>query len=156
MPHLIDGNNLLFALADVGIDVGRAGLCELLAGTLGGERVCVVFDGAPPPGGMARQITATGLEVRYSIGRTADEIIVARITADTAPRRLTVVSSDREIRRAAERRRCLVETSQEFARRLKRLAEPRQRPAAPEPPEKRRGLTAEQTEHWMREFGLDK
>ena len=48
VPYLIDGNNLIFALREVGPEVDRLGLCELLDRLAArGERVCVIFDGPP-------------------------------------------------------------------------------------------------------------
>jgi hypothetical protein len=152
MPVLIDGNNLIFALPD---SVGRSGLCDKLSTLLEKEpQICVVFDGPPPPGGLAGQIEATGIEVRYSAGRTADEVIMELISAHTAPRRLTVVSSDREIRKAARRRRCMVLTSPQFAKQLQEES-PRPSPPFQEPKEKQRGLTEQQSSEWLKEFGLE-
>lgn len=163
MPLLIDGNNLIHALARVGPNLGRAGLCKLLAalaepgrpGPLAGERVCVVFDGAAPRGRLAEQMKHDRLEAVYSAPRSADELILERIAADSAPRRLTVVSSDRELRRAGRRRRCKLARSEEFADALISASD-RPGPRAPaEPPEKRRGcLTPAETQAWMRELGL--
>lgn len=153
MPVLIDGNNLIFALSD---SVGRSGLCDKLSPLLEKEpQICVVFDGPPPPGGLASQIEETGIEVRYSAGRTADEVIMELISAHTAPRRLTVVSSDREIRKAARRRRCVVLTSPQFARQLQQEEHPRPLPPSHEPKEKQRGLTGQQSREWLKEFGLE-
>ena len=163
MPLLIDGNNLIHALARVGPDLGRGSLSKLLAalaepgrpGPLAGERVCVVFDGAAPRGPMAEQMKYDRLEAVYSAPRTADELILERIAADTAPRRLTVVSSDRELRRAGRRRRCKLAGSEEFADALVSASARPARPAPDEPPEKRRGcLTPAETQAWMRELGL--
>lgn len=152
MPYLIDGNNLMHA---VGADVGRTGLCKLLGPLVeAGQRVCVVFDGSSPPPGMAQQIDDTSIEAYYSGKRTADEVICERIAADSAPRRLVVVSSDRQIRAAAHRRRCVRLTSAEFAASLERLVEARHRRHQTEPVEKRLGLSEEQLEEWLREFGL--
>jgi len=156
VPFLIDGNNLIHALRQAGIEVGRVGLRQLLGRlSSGGEKVQLVFDGPPPaevPGGQSDD---RGLEVAYSAARSADELIVERIAGDTAPRRLTVVSSDREIRRAARRRRCRLATSQDFIEFLLRALVRRAKSRPAEPPEKRKGLTAEQARRWLRELGLD-
>ncbi len=158
VPYLIDGNNLMFALSEVHGEVGRQGLCRLLCDlAAAAQRVHVVFDG-PPPDGPANQGDQTSLTVDYAGGRTADAIILEHIAAESAPRRLTVVSTDREIRKAARRRRCGVQTSEQFARMLlrviqaKRTAKSRR---ADEPKEKRSGLNDQQTRNWLREFGLE-
>jgi len=160
MPYLIDGNNLMPALADVGPDVGREGLCRLLQPLIEqGQAVRVVFDGGPPPPGMAAQIEQTGVQVTYSGQKPADEFIVRRIESDFAPKMLTVVSTDSEIRRAAERRRCKILTSQEFARKLLHIHaarnKPKPPPKSPEVKGKQKGLNEKQTREWLKEFGFE-
>lgn len=165
MPLLIDGNNLMFALAEVGVDAGRSAVCRLVADLAAGgagaapasRRAHVVFDGPPPQGTLTEQIEDTRIEVTYSGTRKADAILIELIAADSAPRRLTVVSTDHEIRQAAHRRRCTSMTSADFARVLVR--EVLHRPSGPagagEPPEKRSGLTPEQVDQWLRDLGLE-
>jgi hypothetical protein len=159
MPYLIDGNNLMHALADAGPQVGREALCRLLKPLLAqGETAHVVFDGAEPPPGVAAQIEQTGVRVTYAAEQTADEVILKWIAQDTAPKRLTVVSTDKEIRRAAERRRCKAVTSQEFAKKLLRIDAAQRRPKpvrSPESGAKQKGLSEQETRRWLREFGLD-
>ena len=159
MPYLIDGNNLMPALEEAGPEVGRAGLCRLLQPLLKqGQAVHVVFDGSVPPAGMATQIEQTGVKVTYSGERTADEVILKWIAQDSAPKLLTVVSTDKEIRRAAERRRCKSVTSQEFALKLIHIDDARQRPKTPRSPEskgKQKGLSDQETRRWLKEFGFE-
>ena len=158
MPYLIDGNNLLHAMLEVGPEVGRASLCAMLAKLIEPEQhVCVVFDGPPPPEGLRQQIDDTGVQAIYSFDRPADDIICQRIDDNTAPRRLSVVSTDREIRRHASRRRCQTIVSDEFARLLlRRLARSQRQSQSAEPPEKRHGLGENQTtDDWLDFFGLD-
>ncbi len=111
MPVIIDGYNLLHAARryDEDGDLGRGQLCQLLGrwGRVARQEVLVVFDGAAPPEPLGRQLHGVGIEVIYSgPGRSADDLVVERIDASSAPRRLMVVSSDRQVRRAARRRRC--------------------------------------------------
>jgi hypothetical protein len=156
MSVLVDGNNLTFAMADAGLDSGRGALCRLL-GLLAertDQRVRVVFDGKSPPPGLAGQIADSRIEVLYSDRRKADAVIAELIQADSAPRRLTVVSTDHEIRQAARRRRCRSVVSCDFAAVLAGLRESRP-PRPGEPAEKRRGLTPQQTAQWLAEFGLE-
>ncbi len=159
MPYLIDGNNLMHALADAGPEVGREALCKLLKPLLAqGETAHVVFDGAKPPPGMAAQIEQTGVRVTYAAERTADEVILKWIAQHSAPKLLVVVSTDKEIRRAAERRRCKAVTSQEFAKKLLHMDAARRRPKPPKSAEsraKQRGLSEQDTRRWLKEFGLD-
>lgn len=151
MAYLIDGNNLLFALGDVGRGKLRR-MLEPLART--GQKVHLVFDGPAPEEETPEASEAPSVRVTYAGPQSADEVIEAVIAGHGSPRALTVVSSDREVRRAARRRRCRVLKSQTFARELSRL---RRRPKGPppEPPEKRRGLEPGQRDAWLREFGLD-
>ncbi len=156
MPVLIDGNNLIHALGGVGDDASRVHLCTLLAGLArGGEKVTVAFDGPPASSAAAERIAEFAMEVLYSgHGRSADAIITKLIAATTAPRLLKVVTTDREIRAAARKRRCPTTTSEQFARVLTRTAAAKA-PGQSEPPEKRHGLSAAQTDAWLRVFGFD-
>ena len=156
VPYLIDGNNLMYALHEAGAPVGQEGLCALLRELASsGEKVCVVFDGPSPPEAATAEITEHGVEVAFSGRKIADELIVQRIATNTAPRRLTVVSTDREIRRAGRKRRCKIVLSEQFAQALLRAARPAGRAAPAEPREKRHGLDPQQAQAWLREFGLD-
>ncbi len=157
MAYLVDGNNLMHALIGERGGPGRQGLVSLLAALVErGERVHVVFDGPPPPEGMRRQIASSGVRVSYSRSRTADDLLAELIAADSGPRELVVVSSDREVRRSARRRRCHTRTSESFAKTLRSAAgrSPGQGRSS-EPPEKTAGLSPEQTAEWLREFGID-
>ncbi len=158
MPVLIDGNNLLFAARDAQPDrpVGRARLCELLGqwSRRVREQTTVIFDGPTPPGELAAQIADRAIEVGYSESEKADSLIIARIQSDSAARRLVVVSTDREIARAAKRRRASPMRSDEFWELL--LADLARPPHTPlEPIEKRRGLSKGQADDWLRELGFE-
>jgi len=156
VPYLIDGNNLMYALAKAGASASRVGLCRLLEKlTAGGHRVRVVFDGPARAGSPTPQDEPANPAILYAVGRPADEIIEEFIAADSAPRRLTVVSTDHRIRRAARKRRCTTVTSEDFARTLLSAPHPDEKPPSPEPPEKRQGLRPEQTRKWLKEFGFD-
>ena len=156
MPYLIDANNLMHALAPVGYAVDREGLCELLGEAFAHEKVHVVFDGAEQTLAHTEFMLATGVDLSYAAGRSADAVIEERIAADSAPRRLTVVSTDHRIRSAARRRRCRSVTSEDFARQIQARLAPdahRRRPGMPQ--QKTDGLSPAETERWLREFGLD-
>ncbi len=157
MPILIDGNNLLFAAHDADPDrpVGRGRLGQILAewSLRTGEPVQVVFDGPAPPRVLAEQIGGQAIQVRYSgAGVPADDLVIREIDASSAPRRLVVVSSDREVARAARRRRCTAVRSDDFwSQVLAELSRPKRKPL---PPEKLHGLSRDQADRWAREFGL--
>lgn len=152
---LVDGNNVMYALRDAGVPAaGRAALCRLLGdfAAQSGLAVAVVFDGAAPREALAEQLADPRIEVHYSGRRTADEVLGEMIDAHTAPRRLTLVSSDHEVRAMARRRRCGRVDATTFALRL--LNPPPPRPAPVEPPEKRAGLEQGEVEQWLAEFGF--
>jgi len=168
VPFLIDGNNLMHALHDMGLEVGRGGLCRLMgrfteeggvdSNHTSSRKVRVVFDGAPPYGPLAEQIHDERIDVKYAVGQPADNVIIEYISADSAPRRLTVVSTDREIRTAARHRRCKTETSEDFAKTLVRMLERSRQTSTPqsvEPPEKSVGLAPEQTRAWLKELNVE-
>ena len=157
MPVLIDGNNLLFAAQkrDPEHPIGRTQLCELAGNwhRRTGDRVHIVFDGPAPGRQRAEQIGDRDVEVTYSGGETADAVIIALIQADSAARRLRVVSSDREIATAAKRRLAMPVRSEEFWIEMRRTLErePRRRL---DPAEKFRGADADEVDAWMEEFGF--
>ena len=158
MPLLVDGNNLLHAAwkHDPERLASRSTLCVLL-GTWSQrfrDPVHVVFDGPSPTAARREQIGHPDISMTFSGAVSADAVIIRELETHSAARRLTVVSSDREIRAAARRRRASSVASEEFwARLVARLA---QEPGQPlEPREKRAGLGDEQMDVWLREFGLD-
>jgi predicted RNA-binding protein with PIN domain len=159
VPVLIDGNNLLYAARKRGDDtllIGRSMLCDTLGrwASKTGTRVRVVFDGPMPTAARAAQIGNAAIEVSYSGPVTADAVVVQIIETDSAARRLLVVSTDREIIRAAKRRRAQPMRSEDFWPRVQAdLARPD--PTPDEPQEKEVGLSPDETERWLREFGLD-
>lgn len=158
MQVIIDGNNLLYAAhaADPERPVSRLTLCQVLGrwAELRNCKILVVFDGDEPVGGLARQMASTPVEVVFS-GRAAkaDDVIAEQIRIHSAPRRLRVVSTDREVAKAARRRESEALRSDQFWKRV-RSDISRPRPAADEPAGKKDGLSPEETESWLRDLGL--
>ncbi|MCG3128140.1 MAG: hypothetical protein CHACPFDD_03016 [Phycisphaerae bacterium] len=161
MPVLIDGDNLVHAARSVegtGLAIGRAAVCERVGrwARRRGERVRIIFDGRAPESGLREQITGTEVEVRFSgSGITADVAIAEALTADSAARRLLVVSSDRQVQRSARRRRAKAIGSSEFWVGIRRdLERPERRPG--EPREKFSGdqPDAAASNEWLRMFGF--
>jgi hypothetical protein len=116
MSLLIDGYNLMHAAGLLGrgrgrsaLESARLALLNFLAASLEPAelaRAIVVFDAAGAPPGLPQTLTHRGLCVRFARGYTsADELIEELIRQDSAPRRLTVVSSDHRLQRAAHRRK---------------------------------------------------
>lgn len=161
MPLLLDTYNILHVTGVLppevaGIDV--AGLIDLLAGSrYRAEQVVLVCDGNPHRGGPRFDSSAQHRVIFSGKKESADEVIMRLIAHSSAPRRLTVVTSDNEIIRAARRRRCPTITSEKL---LEDLAEdhaaPRARKSAAGAGKPRAPLTAAGVEEWIKVFGLDK
>ncbi|HWE35006.1 MAG TPA: NYN domain-containing protein, partial [Isosphaeraceae bacterium] len=120
----------------------------------------VVFDASSSPGDLPQRSTHQGISVVYAVdNECADERIEELIAAHSAPKTLTVVSSDRRIRLAASRRKAVAVTADDFWVKLDALKSRRhsgsdaQEPPAPvdRPPD--RVLTAEESAYWANEFG---
>ena len=165
MPILIDGYNLLnvasvpvSARGKANLEKARLALLNFLAESLDPEEVpktVVVFDAHDPPWGLPRQVRHKGLMVRFAAREEdADSLIEELILADSAPRQLTVVSSDHRIQRAAKRRRArAVDSDVWFAEVIRARKE--RHAAADEGPERPAGpLLEEDVQFWMREFGI--
>ena len=163
MALLIDGYNLLHVTGIVGRGLGpgtlersRRAMLNFIAASLQPSelgRATVVFDAKDAPPGLPRTVRHEGLTVRYASEHDeADELIEELIRADSAPRRLTVVSSDHRIQRAARRRKAIaIDSDQWYAqligrRRSQHLAEPSAdiKPGSP--------LSEEEVQRWLREF----
>jgi len=166
---MIDGYNLLFALGLVGTNQNaealrraRARLLKKVAETIPADerpRTVVVFDADRAPRGMPARQRYHEMTVLFAVDHEdADALIVELIAANSAPRRLTVVSSDRQIKRAARRRRAKAIDSATWyeavaARRGAASpasdATPRRRASAkPQSPP-----TPEEVESWLEVFG---
>ena len=116
MALIIDGYNLLHAIglpSSVGEPQAwrqaRTGLLNFLAASLEPGEIrttVVVFDSALSLRHLPRKLVYRGIEVRFSSEHaSADELIEELIRLESAPRRLTVVSSDHRVQQAARRRR---------------------------------------------------
>ena len=83
------------------------------------EKTCVVFDAANPPRDRPSSFAIQGLEVRFAVGYPeADDLIEELIASHSAPKRLTVVSSDHRVQQAAKRRGWTVFDSEPWFDRL--------------------------------------
>lgn len=159
MPTIIDGTNLLCTIQDR-VDEHEirteSELCRLLESyfALTAEEAEIVFDGAGPRDKSVFGV-AGRMEVFFSgFSKDADTVIEEKVQASTTPRRLTVVSSDRRLRKAAAARSATAIKSELFWGRVQAELR-RQRPVAKEPEAKQEGLTDGETEQWMGLFGLD-
>ncbi len=158
MPVIIDGHNLLWSIQKVeqdGQSISDVHLCQIIGRYLKliGEKGEIVFDGTGPPD-KGQFDNITNLEVFFSGRDTdADTIIEDKIRANTAPRRLTVVSSDRKLRKIARTREAISVKAEVFWSRLCRQLS--RKKTIKEPPEKHTGITEGETEQWLKLFGLE-
>jgi len=163
MQLIIDGYNLLNAVGILPRGVGpgslersRAALLNFLAESLPERErpnTTVVFDaGKDAPRGLPRRLEFRGITVHFaSQYDDADALIEELILADTAPRSLTVVSSDHRLQRAARRRRARsVDSDRWYAEVLARRRDDRAPPPdsrKPQPP-----TSAEDIAYWLDKF----
>jgi uncharacterized protein len=117
MSLLIDGYNLLNAAGILGrgrgpgsLERARQALLNTLVESIPADevpRTTVVFDASESPWGVARQQKHQGITVMFaSRDDDADTVIEELIEKDSAPKRLTVVSSDH---RSSARRNAAVQ-----------------------------------------------
>lgn len=176
MRWLIDGYNLMHAAGAVGdkevsgksFRRRRRRFLSTLADALGPERAretTIVFDANSSPGDFDLDTTFLELHLIFALGdESADDRIEQLIAAHSAPKSLTVVSTDHRLRRAAARRKARAVTSDRFLDELEtfrgtnRAVEP---PAAgtmerSSTPGRDVPLSSEEEAYWLNEFaGID-
>jgi uncharacterized protein len=166
MAIIIDGYNLLYASGILGrgrgpgyLERSRQALLNFLVESLEDKEVkscIVVFDASDSaPKGLPRTVNHRGIVVKYASGLpSADELIEELILADSSPRKLTVVSSDHRLHRAAKRRKATPTDSdiwfqQVVRRRVERQRTADQPTAKPDAPS-----TPSEINFWLRTFGV--
>ena len=167
MSLIIDGYNLLNStgISSRGrgpgnLERARQALLNTLAESLTEEeiaRTIVVFDASESPWGVARATTHRGITVQFAAkDEDADTVIEQMILADSAPKRLTVVSSDHRIQRAAKRRRAsAVDSDRWFSELLRQRAARSQASSAAADSKPTGPLSSGEVDHWLREFGIE-
>ena len=160
---LIDGYNLIHAVGVGGRIAGRGGLeraraalLSALAELLPGEeaaRTVVVFDAENPPPGLPRTLVAQGITVHFAADHEdADALLEELIARHSAPRSLTVVSSDHRLQRAARRRKARAVDSEAWYDEQLRKRQERGRVLVT-PAKRPEESPADETEYWLRQFG---
>jgi len=157
MPFVIDGQNLLRGVQktfEQFADISQHHLCKLISEYMRRKRsyANIVFDGTGP---RDREVffSIENIEVEFSgQDKEADDIIEILITQNSAPKRMTVVSDDRRIISAGQRRKAIHIDCISFWIGL--TDEPQKKRTPREPASKRDGITNSETEKWMKEFGL--
>jgi predicted RNA-binding protein with PIN domain len=163
MSLIIDGYNLMHAANIVGrgrgpgyLERSRLALLNLLAESLSSQELShatVVFDAAGAPPGLPATLNHRGLVVRFAKGyASADELIANLVQADSAPRRLTVVSSDHQVQRAARRRKARAVDSDAWYAELVQRRKERGQPSTPAPSKPAPRLSESDGEYWLRQF----
>jgi len=149
---VIDGHNLIGQMVEISLSDPHDE--EKLIARLEeyhrerGTPIIVVFDPgqAPPP---AKRLRGKGIKVLFAPpGSKADTLIINLLKKSPYPKGLTIVSSDREVRRAARARRAKMMTAQRFARMLSR---PKRLPFT-EPTIKEKELSSSEVKEWMAIF----
>jgi len=159
MPVVIDGYNLYHFARGIyledGVNLSIPAFCGIVEEWAGQARqkVLMVFDGSPPPAMRQNPKHYGGIALEYTGSEgDADSFIMNYISKNTAPKLLTVVSSDLQIRKAAGKRHCKVLKSDELwvkmARKLMR------KKPKPEPRSKTTGIMSYEREYWLKIFGL--
>ena len=155
---IIDGNNLLHSivkLSDEGESINDVQLCWIISRYLRAIRKQgeIIFDGAGPRD-KSQFDNIANLEVCFAgLGKDADTVIENKIKANTAPKRLSIVSSDRRLRDAARARRATAVKSEIFWNNLQKQLK-RKKPVK-EPEAKRVGLSESETKQWLEFFGIE-
>ncbi|NIQ70825.1 MAG: hypothetical protein GTN94_30295, partial [Candidatus Aminicenantes bacterium] len=120
---------------------------------LTGQKGEIIFDGTGPPDKSGFD-GISNLEVFFAgLGTDTDTIIEDKIIANTAPRRLKIVSSDRRLRKAARARKATSVKSEVFWNDIQKQLS--RKKTAKEPTAKRRGLSESETSQWLEIFGLE-
>jgi uncharacterized protein len=163
MALIIDGYNLLNAASIVSrggsrssLARSRTALLDFLADRLAAadrRTTTVVFDGRHAPPGLEPVVRHRGITVRFARpDREADDVIEELIQRDSAPRRLTVVSSDHRLHRAARRRRAAPVDSDVWFRQF--AQQPIQGEQAVDTPgDVEAELACPELDEWLRAFG---
>jgi hypothetical protein len=155
---IIDGHNLLHTICKTEEDpesISDVGLCRIVGRYLKliGRAGEMIFDGTGPRDKTGFD-NIGNLEVLFAgLGADTDTLIEDKIRVSTAPKRLTIVSSDGRLRKAARARKATAVRSEDFWNNVQRqLARKR---TTKEPAAKRQGLSGGETKQWLEFFGLE-
>ncbi|MHC4655898.1 MAG: NYN domain-containing protein [Planctomycetota bacterium] len=155
---IIDGHNLLHSIVNISEEaesINDVQLCWIISRYLRAIRKQgeIIFDGTGPRD-KSHFDNIANLEVCFAgLGKDADTVIENKIKANTAPKRLSIVSSDRRLRDAARARRATAVKSEVFWDNLHKQLK-RKKPVK-EPEAKRVGLSESETKQWLEFFGIE-
>lgn len=163
MALIIDGYNLLNAVgipseegSQGNLERARGALLNFLAKSLPRDqrkRTTVVFDaGQDAPRGLPCIVSNRDMTIHFaSHYDDADTLIEELILADSAPRSLTVVSSDHRIQRAAHRRRARGVDSDHWYLEILR-SRGQQDPTSPRLDKPQLPLSPQDVDYWLSRF----
>ncbi len=155
---IIDGHNLLHSIVNISEEaesINDVQLCWIVSKYLGAIRKQgeIIFDGTGPRD-KSQFDNIANLEVCFAgLGKDADTVIENKIKANTAPKRLSIVSSDRRLRDAARARKATAVKSEVFWGNLRKQL--RRKKPVKEPEAKRVGLSESETKQWLEFFGIE-
>ncbi len=161
MPVLIDGYNLYHYVRNLyqqqqQVELGLIAFCKLIEAwaARAKEKTTIIFDGTLPVEMKYEYPKLAYVKLVYSGHKqSADALIEQRIRESSAPKLLTVVSSDREILSIANKRKCKSITSQDYwtvvAKKLTR------KKRTPMPREKQKGLSSDELDYWVKIFKIE-
>jgi predicted RNA-binding protein with PIN domain len=172
MLWLIDGYNLMHAAGAIDKHVKngptfhrkRRRFLDVLAGALGADRAkqtTVVFDAKKPPADFPVESTYQGLSIIFALDdENADARIERLIAEHSAPKSLTVVSTDRRVRQAARRRKARSITSDDFLDAMDQFQRRESRPVTAPAPDRpaaavegeRSSPAADDADYWFDVF----
>jgi predicted RNA-binding protein with PIN domain len=157
MPLVVDAYNVLHVTGVLSPDLAGGDLAELAAliatSRYRRDSTLLACDGVRTP--AAAKVREPLVKVAFAGGgRTADEFIARFARASSAPRSLTVVSSDRTVLKVARRRGCETLTSERFLAQLEADRRSFRGPSAPGKPAGD-GMSRAALEEWMTTFGVD-
>jgi predicted RNA-binding protein with PIN domain len=164
---IIDGYNLLHASGLLGrgrgpgfLERSRQALLNFLVESLDEKslsRCTVVFDASEKtaPRGRPRITAHRGITVQYASGMpSADELIEELILKHSSPRKLTVVSSDHRLHRAAKRRKATPVDSDVWFRQVIRDRANRHRAADGGSAKPSEPASEFEVNWWLKKFGF--
>ncbi len=155
---IIDGNNLLHAVYKIeqdSISIKAIELCRVVSRylKLTGQDGEIIFDGAGPRDKSPFENIGLPEVFFAGAGADSDSVIEEKIRLNSAPKRLTIVSSDRRLRKAAHTRKAATVKSEDFWELLQKQLS-KKRPT-PEPRAKREGISEIETKQWLDFFGIE-
>ena len=163
--YLLDGYNLWWASEEIGpdneagtLEGARQSLIQWLLETLTPElaaKTVLVLDAKNPPKNRTSIYNHQGLMVHFAVGYgEADTLMEEYIELHTAPRNLTVVSSDHRVQRAAKRRRAQAIDSNLWYQRINHEMKAKRSARKTDRSKPNQKLSEFEVTAWLQNFGL--